>query len=70
MSNGGAHEDTAITCVAATSVHTAEAYYRGDEVTITPSPESVHKELILCEKHISNFFNADHFITKSNYVWL
>jgi hypothetical protein len=37
---------------------------------IGPHPESVFKELILCEIRISNFFNEDHFITKSNYTLL
>jgi hypothetical protein len=30
--------------------------------------ESVFKELIICEIHISNFFNVDNFIIKSNYA--
>jgi hypothetical protein len=33
-------------------------------------PESVFKELIICEIHFSNFFNVCNFITKSNYTWL
>jgi hypothetical protein len=40
---------------------------RGDR---PPPPESVFKELIICEIHISNIFNLDHFITKSNCAWL
>jgi hypothetical protein len=39
---------------------------RGDR----PSLQSVFKELIICEIHISIFFNVDNFITKSNYAWL
>jgi hypothetical protein len=39
----------------------------GGEGAISP-PKSVFEELIICEIHISSFFNVDHFITKSNYA--
>jgi hypothetical protein len=30
--------------------------------------ESIFNESIICEINISNFFNVDHFIMKSNYT--
>jgi hypothetical protein len=50
----------------------AGAYLREGAKEAIAFPESVFKESIIrvCEIHITNFLNVDHFITKSNYARL